>query len=59
MKKFDNRVKVGTWVMVNSKWYIVKEIHATRQWIKVEGLVGSFQTGHVEKFSNKKVFRPC
>lgn len=28
-------------------WYKVTEIHATRCWIKVSGLCGSFQRRHV------------
>ena len=43
-----------TYVKIIGKWYKVKEIHETRKWIKVDGLMGSFQKGHVEKFTNKK-----
>jgi len=43
------RVKVGHL----SKWFKVIEIHETRNWIKVNGLCGSFQRGHIVKFTNK------
>jgi len=43
-----------TYVKIIGNWYKVKEIHETRKWIKVDGLVGSFQRGHIKKFTNKK-----
>jgi len=56
MKKFDKRVVVGTKVLIEwhggYKWHVVKSIHPTRKWIQAEGLVGSFQRGHVLKFTN-------
>ncbi|MFV0576101.1 MAG: hypothetical protein ACK5NC_11910 [Vibrio sp.] len=33
---------------------LVKEVHENRNWIKVEGLVGSFQRSHIISFSNKE-----
>lgn len=58
MKKFDKRVVVGTKVMIEwhgewHGWHVVKSIHPTRKWIQVEGFVGSFQRGHVLKFTNR------
>lgn len=35
-------------------WRTVTEVHETKNWIKVEGLVGSFQRGHVNAFTNSK-----
>ncbi len=56
MKKFDKRVVPGTKVLLNDwhGWHTVKSIHPTRKWIQVDDFVGSFQRGHVLKFSNKK-----
>lgn len=34
-------------------WYLIKEVHETRNWIKVYGVMGSFQRGHIYKFTNK------
>ena len=42
-----------TRVLINGSWYVVKQLHETRKWIEVYGLMGSFQRGHVERFSNK------
>ena len=53
MKKFNKLFKVGTKVIISGEWYSVTEVHETRNWIKVDGLDGSFQRGHVAKFSNK------
>jgi hypothetical protein len=35
-------------VLINGKEYTVKNVHETRNWIQVHGIIGSFQTGHVE-----------
>lgn len=54
-RKFDSRVKPGTKVFLeNWGWRTVKAIHRTRKWIQIDGLVGSFQRGHIEKFTNRK-----
>lgn len=56
MKKFNKLVKSNiTFVMINLEWYRVKSIHESRQWIEVYGLLGSFQWGHVTRFTNKAV----
>jgi len=57
MKKFNKQFKVGTKVILDhdSKNFAeIKEIHETRNWIKVKEWEGSFQRGHVVKFTNKK-----
>ncbi len=55
MKKFDKRVVVGTKVLLEYHgWRVVTSVHPTRKWIQVDDFVGSFQRGHVLKFSNKK-----
>lgn len=55
MKKFDKRVKPGTKVLVkNWGWKVVEEIHETRKWVRIVGLVGSFQREDVLKFTNKR-----
>lgn len=56
MKKFNNNFKIGTKVMCDccKEWHVIKEIHETRNWIKVEkGHGGSLQRNHVLKFTNK------
>jgi len=54
MLKFDKRIKPGTKVLVkNWGWKVVEEIHETRKWIRIVGLVGSFQRDDVLKFTNK------
>jgi hypothetical protein len=53
MKKFDKRVQKNTLVKINENWYAVKSVHETRQWVQVDGLLGSFQVGHIESFKNK------
>lgn len=54
MNKFDKRVVVGTKVLIEwHGWHTVKSIHPTRKWIQVEGFNGSFQRGHVLKFTNR------
>ena len=56
MTKFNRLVKPDcTNVLINGAWHLVKEIHETRKFIKVYGLMGSFQRGHVSKFTNKAV----
>lgn len=55
MRKFDNRIEPGTKVKLFGRkcWCTVKSVHPTRQWIELEELIGSFQRGNVERFSNK------
>lgn len=54
MKKFDKRVVPGTKVLLEHHgWHTVTSIHPTRHWIRVSEFVGSFQRGHVLKFTNK------
>lgn len=57
MKKFDKSFKVGDNVkfIFNNEAHIckIKEIHETRNWIKIEGFEGSFQRGDIKKMKNK------
>ena len=54
MKKFDKRVVPGTKVLLEwHGWHVVTSVHSTRKWIQVRDFVGSFQRGHVLKFTNK------
>ncbi len=54
MKKFNKQFNTTTTsVKIEGDWYKVSEIHDTRFWIKVKGLAGSFQRGHIKKFTNK------
>jgi hypothetical protein len=55
MKKFNSLFKKGTKVQLfgRKEWCTVKSVHSTRKWIELEELVGSFQRGHIEKFTNK------
>lgn len=56
MKKFNKLFSVETTkVQVAGEYGFrnVKEIDETRNWIKVEGLEGSFQRDHIITFTNK------
>ena len=54
MKRFNKQFKVGTMVLLeNGEWDKVKEIHPTRKWVKLEKIAGSFQRGHIKRFTNK------
>ena len=56
MKKFNKLFNTETTkVKINGRWYQVREINDTRVNIKVVGLGGSFQKGHIEGFSNKRI----
>jgi len=57
MYTFDSRFKIGTKVrlVIDGPWYTVKEIHPTRKWIKLNEVEGSFQVGHISKFTNKEL----
>ena len=56
MLEFDKRVKAGTRVIIENfdGWYTVKSLENNRKLIKVNGLGGHFQRGHVLKFTNSK-----
>lgn len=51
MKKFNATWKVGDLVKIIGSDTIarINEIHETRNWIKLEGIGGSFQWAHVKK----------
>jgi len=61
MKKFDKRFKIGTRVKLVAShpigwcddWRKIQTIHETRKWVTLEGLGGSFQRGHILRFTNK------
>ena len=55
MKKFNKQVKVGTKVMISGEYGYreVREVSAGRQWVKVKGIGGSHQTGHIVQYTNK------
>jgi len=55
MKKISKKIKVGTKVFVNNVWCEVTEINDTRVVFKTNHWAGSFQAGHIQKFSNKAV----
>ena len=55
MKKFDVRVRPGTRVLTGYwGWRIVEEVDETRYWVKLAGMVGSFNRSDIVRFSNKK-----
>ena len=55
MKKFNKAINIKTTkVLINDEWYKVVYINDTRINIKVDGLVGSFQRGHVTRYTNKR-----
>lgn len=55
MKKFNKKVTVGTKVQIIgvSDLHTVKSINEQRTLIEVIGYVGSFQVGHIARFTNK------
>jgi len=56
MKKFDKRFSVDTLAMREDEnvFRKITSIHETRNWVTLEGLGGSFQRGHISKFTNKE-----
>jgi len=54
-EKFEAEIKVGTKVYLGDHqgWCICSSIHPTRNWIQVEGWVGSFPRAHVKRYTNK------
>jgi hypothetical protein len=58
MKKFNclfipKKTRVKIWGLRG--WWLVDSIHPTRNWIKIRGRSGSFQRGHIKKFTNKPI----
>lgn len=58
MIKVDKRIKKGTKVLLwgLKEWATVEDIYggcSERNWIKVYEYIGSFQSIHIRKFSNK------
>ncbi len=59
MRQLESKIKIGTRVLLdNNQWATVKNIYGgykDRNWIKVREFEGSFQRGHIIKYSNKQV----
>lgn len=58
MRKFNSKVVAEkTWVKIvgSSEWFLVKKVNDTKANIEVSGLLGSFQVGHVTRFTNKSI----
>ena len=55
MKQFNKNVSLETKVQLPGEYGYrnIKEIHDTRNWIKIEGIEGSFQIGHILGYTNK------
>ena len=55
MKKFNRQVEVGTKVIMHGEREYREVIYVSegRQWIKVRGIEGSHQVGHIVKCMNK------
>ena len=56
MKKFNKLFQTGTRVKIagHNDFYKIMSIDETRQWVTLEGIGGSFQRGHITKFTNKE-----
>ena len=56
MKKFNKLFQTGTRVKIagQNDFYKIMSIDETRQWVTLEGIGGSFQRGHITKFTNKE-----
>ena len=56
MRKLNKRIVVGTKVKLEGveEWKTVVHIKIGNglDWVKVGGLVGSFQAAHIERYSN-------
>ena len=54
MKKFNKLFAAGTLVRVHgeNEHRRIKEVHSSRNCIKVEGIEGSHQRGHIAAFTN-------
>lgn len=55
MRRIDSRIKIGTKCQITAfpaVWFEVNEIEAGK-WVKFKDLCGSFQNGHILKFTNK------
>lgn len=55
MKKFEKNIKIGTKVFLYPDVCdYVKSFEHGRQWVTLENHAGSFQRGHIIKYTNKK-----
>lgn len=57
METFKN-LEIGHKVKINKKWHVVKHINESNTLIKVIGLSGSFQLGHVDEFETEQQNNP-
>ena len=58
MKKFNKLFqanKTSVKIYGHSELFLVTQIESHRKLIKIKGLLGSFQRGDVERFTNVKV----
>ena len=55
MQKFNKLFTINTYVQIagSNGFHKIKEIDKTRKWIKIVGYEGSFQRGHITRFTNK------
>jgi len=55
MKRFESPIVEGTKVQVVGRtgWYSIYEFENDRKLVKISGLAGSFQRGHILKYSNR------
>ena len=56
MRKFDKRFNTKTTsvkICGRVGWWKVRKINDTRINVQLRGLSGSFQRGHIERFTNK------
>jgi len=56
MKKFNKSFSLSTKVQLPGEYgyRAIKEIHETRNWIKIEGFEGSFQRANIIAWTNKQ-----
>lgn len=56
IKKFNKKIvanQTKVRLINDENWYLVKEVHESRNWIKIYDVCGSFQRDDIEKFTNK------
>ena len=55
MKRFESPIVEGTKVQIAGRtgWYSIYEFENDRKLVKISGLAGSFQRGHILKYSNR------
>jgi hypothetical protein len=55
MYTFEKPIRIGTLVKIHGRdeWQIIEAFFNDRKLVKLEGIGGSFQRGHIIKYSNK------